>query len=141
VLESTGLPNSVFTGWRSLAEYEGYMALQNAMFAIGQVEMAQGLARFTVEEVGYTPSYSWWVTVMEACDRAILGQDDQVRDALQRAQRGRLLVWDPWLKDMPCLERFADDPVFKETVRYYDGLRAELRERLPATLAEFGVEL
>ena len=140
VLSTTGLPESVFKGWRSLAEYEGYMALQNALYEIGQVEMARDLARFTVDE-GYSPSYSWWVTVMEACDRAILGQEEEVHDALQRAQKGRMLVWDYWLKDAPCLKRYSDDPIYRDTVSHYDELKARLRERLPATLAEMGVEL
>jgi hypothetical protein len=117
------------------------MALQNALYAIGQTEMARDLARFTVDEVGYTPSYSWWVTVAEACDKAILGRDDEVRQALKRAWEGRHLVWDPWMKDVPCFDRFKDDPVYQETVRHFDGLRAGLRERLAATLTEFGVSL
>jgi TolB-like protein/cytochrome c-type biogenesis protein CcmH/NrfG len=141
VLSSTGLPDSVFKGWRSLAEYEGYMTLQNALWEIGQIEMAQDLATFTVEQVGYTPSYAWWVTVMEACDKAILGHGEEVRNALERAQKGRLLVWDFWLKDAPCLKRYSDDPVYRDTVAYYEGLRAGLRKRLPSTLAEMGVEL
>jgi tetratricopeptide (TPR) repeat protein len=140
VLSTTGLPDSVFKGWRSLAEYEGYMALQNALYEIGQIEMAQELAMFTVE-AGYTPSYTWWVTVLEACDRAVLGQDDKAREALSRAQKGRMLVWDFWLKDAPCLKRYGDEPVYRDTINHFDGLRARLRERLPSTLVEMGVEL
>jgi hypothetical protein len=117
------------------------MALQNAFYAMGQTDMARKLARFTVEEVGYTPSYTWWVTVAGACDYAILGQDDKVYEFLELAQKSRMPVWDPWLKDVPCFERFKDDPVYQETVRHFDDLRAELRERLPETLAEFGVSL
>jgi len=63
------------------------------------------------------------------------------RQALERAQKGYLLVWDPILKDAPCFERFSIDPVYLDTVQYFDELRANLRERLPETLAEFGVEL
>jgi len=107
----------------------------------GDTESARGLDRWSAEEVGYTPSYTWWVTVYEACDRLILGQDDLARQALERAQKGYLLVWDPILKDAPCFERFSIDPVYLDTVQYFDELRANLRERLPETLAEFGVEL
>jgi len=139
VLKDTGLPNSVFNGWRSTEESYGYLALQNSLFAIGQVEMARDLAQFAVEENGYTASYDFFNTVFEACDRAILGQDDKARDALQRARKGPHLVLDPMLKDAPCFERFADDPDYLATVRYFDERRKMLRERLPATLAEFGV--
>jgi hypothetical protein len=60
---------------------------------------------------------------------------------LRRAQKSPRLAWDPWLKDFPCFARFADDPVYQATIRHFDERRAQLRERLPATLAEFGVEL
>ena len=116
------------------------MGLQNALYEIGQIEMAQDLARFTVEQ-GYTPSYSWWVTVMEACDRAILGQEKEARNALKRAQKGRMLVWDFWLKDAPCLKSYSGDPIYQETISHFDDLRERLRERLPSTLAEMKVEL
>ncbi|MDX1555439.1 MAG: tetratricopeptide repeat protein [Xanthomonadales bacterium] len=141
VLEDTGLPGSVFEGGRSSAEFEGYVVLQNALYAIGETEMAQDLARFSVEEVRHSQSFIWWITVGAACDYAILGMDDEVRTFLQRAQKGRQLVWDPWLKDMPCFRRFQGDPVYQETVRYFDELRATLRNRLPETLEAFGVTL
>ena len=64
-------------------------------FAIGQVDLARKLARFSMEEIGTTPSYDFLNTVYEACDRAILGQDEKARDALRRAQKGRRLVWEP----------------------------------------------
>lgn len=141
VLEGTGLPYSVFNGWRTVEEFEGYLALENALYAIGETEMARDLARFSIEEVGYAPVYTWWITVYEACERAILGQDDLARQALERAQKGYHLVWDPMLKDWPCFEQFKDDPVYVDTVRYFDDRREMLRERLPDTLAEFGVSL
>jgi TolB-like protein/tetratricopeptide (TPR) repeat protein len=141
VLSTTGLPDSVFNGWRSRTEMLGYAALKNALYAIGQVEMARKLARFAVEEIGYTDGYNWWLTITKACELAVLGDDEGTRNSLKRAQKGLHLVWDPVLKDAPCFGRFADDPVYKATVRYFDDRRAMLRERLPATLAEFGVEL
>ena len=70
-----------------------------------------------------------------------LGQDDEARNAFKRAAKGLVMAWDPILKDAPCFERFQDDPVYQATVAYYDGRRTMLRQRLPATLAEFGVKL
>ena len=141
VLSTTGLPDSVFNGWRSRTEMLGYAALKNALYAIGQVEMARKLARFAVEKIGYTDGYNWWLTITKACELAVLGDDEGTRNSLKRAQKGLHLVLDPLLKDAPCFGRFADDPVYQATVRYFDDRRAMLRERLPATLAEFGVEL
>ncbi len=141
ILSNSGLPDSVFNGWRSPAEMQGYGAIQNALYAIGEVEMARELARFRVYEIGFPDSPEWVLTISQACDRAILGEDQEARQSLKRAQKGLHLAWDPALKDAPCFDRFADDPVYQQTVRYFDERRAMLRERLPATLAEFGVSL
>jgi hypothetical protein len=51
------------------------------------------------------------------------------------------LAWDSILKDSPCFKPLANDPVYQKTVRSFDQRRAMLRERLPATLADFGVSL
>ncbi len=141
VLKDTGLPDSYFNGWRSTEEGNGYYALQNSLYALGQVDLARELARFTVEEVGYTPSYDFFNTVYEACDRAILGQDEKARTALRRAQKGKRMLWAPVLQDAPCFDRFADDPDYQATIRYFDERRRMLRQRLPVTLAEFDVEI
>jgi TolB-like protein/tetratricopeptide (TPR) repeat protein len=140
VLSTTGLPDSVFNGWRSTAEWDGFVALINALFAAGETDLAEELARWA-DDYGYTPGFDWWLNVPRACTTAILGRDDAVREHLRRAQKSPRLAWDPWLKDFPCFARFADDPVYQATIRHFDERRAQLRERLPATLAEFGVEL
>lgn len=140
VLSSTGLPDSVLNGWRSTAEVDGFMALMNALFAAGEPDLAEELARWW-DDYGHTPGLDWWVSVPAACQLAILGRDDEVRDYLRRAQRSPRLAWDPWLRDFPCFARFADDPVYQESVRHFEERRAQLRERLPATLAELGVAM
>jgi hypothetical protein len=76
-----------------------------------------------------------------ACANAILGKDDEVRSSLKRAQKGKSLAWEPMLKDTECFKRLADDPDYRAVVRHFDDLRAMLRERLPETLARYGVSL
>ncbi len=141
VLKDTGLPDLVLDGWRNTIEMDGFHALQDALYATGESELSHQLAHFKIYEMGYTEGDDWWLTINQACERAMLGEDDEARRSLERAQQGPRLPWDPILKDRPCFERFSDDPVYIETVRYFDGLRADLRQRLPDTLAEFGVEL
>lgn len=140
VLGTAGLPESDFSGWRSTEHINGYVALQNALYGFGRTDMARELVMWAVE-IGYSESFDWWINTNEACARAILGQDELAREALEDAQHGLHLPWDPILKDSPCFERFEDDPVYRNTLHYYDGRRAMLLERLPTTLAEFGVEL
>lgn len=140
VLSDTGLPDSVFDGWRSIEEMDGYLALTNALYAIGETETARELAQWR-QEFGHTDSVDWWVVTQAACECAVLGRDDQAREYLEKATRGLHLPWDPILKDSPCFARFQDDPVYQATIQHFDERRAMLRERLPATLAEFGVSL
>jgi len=141
VLEDTGLPQTLFGGWRSAEESHGFMALRNALYGMGETEVARELARLAFYDLGYTDSNDWFLSVYKGCDLAILGEDDEVRKALLQAQQGLHLIWDPLLKDALCFERFKGDPVYQATVRYFDERRAMLRERLPATLVEFDLSL
>lgn len=141
VLRSMGLPDSVFRGWRSLADIDALQTLQNTFYGMGEIETAVALTQWSVDNIGYTNSHSWWVSVSEACDRSVLGQDELARAALRRARLGRMLPWEPQLRDLPCLQRFKDDPEFVQTLEYFDRLRAAVRQRLPATLQEYGVSL
>jgi len=141
ILSAVALPESVSDGWRVQGEWDGLIALVNALYGEGDIEAARDLARFSQEFGVMEPAYDWWWNIGNACNAAVLEQDDKARGLLERAQRGRRLPWDPILKDSPCFDRFPDDPVYRATVRHFDELRAAVRERLPATLAEYGVQL
>lgn len=141
VLSGTGLPESQFEGWRTAEEEYGFAALKNALYGLGETELARRLSQMTIDELGFSDSADWFQTVRKACNFAILGEDDRALATLSKAQQSFHLVWDPFLKDSPCFDRFQDNPVYQATVRHYDERRTMLRERLPATLAEFGVSL
>ncbi len=147
VLSTIGLPELVFDGFRSGAEWNSFIALMNAVYAVGEIEMARELAQFGLDygsrfllDHASSTNYDWWGITIGACQASILGQDDLARKMLERAQLGFHLPWDPVLMDSPCFDQFSDDPVYQATVRHFEDHRAMLRERLPATLAEFGVE-
>jgi len=148
ILTMAGLPELVYDGFRSGAEWNGLIALMNAYYGVGDIELARELAQIGLDYSDrygkeYTKSrkYDWWWNVSSACEAALLGQDDKARVMLEGAQLGAHLPWDPILIDSPCFERFADDPVYLATIRHFEDRRTMLRERLPATLAEFGVAL
>lgn len=146
VLSTTGLPELVFDGFRSGAEWNSFLALMNAVYAVGDIELARKLAqfgldygsRFSLEKVN--ANFDWWGSTLAACQASILGQDDLALKRLANAQLGFQLPWDPVLMDSPCFDRFSDDSVYQATIRHYEDHRAMLRERLPATLADFGLE-
>lgn len=141
VLTTAGLPALVEDGWRTGAEWDGFIALMNARYGAGELEAARVLARFAVDFGVTEPKRHWWWLTCLACANAVLGEDGAVLKWLTRSLQGTELPWDPVLQDSPCFERYTDDPAYLATLRHYDEQRAEIRARLPATLAEFGVEL
>jgi TolB-like protein/tetratricopeptide (TPR) repeat protein len=140
MLTPTGLPESVREGFRSSTEWNGLIAMMNALHGAKEIEMARELAQFALD-YGVVEDFDWYWNLHTACQLAVLEQDDRARDRLEHMQNGTHLAWDPILRDSPCFERYQDDPVYQATVRYFDERREMLRERLPITLAEFGVEL
>ena len=140
VLSDTGLPDSVLNGWRTIEEMDAYHALVNALYGLGEIEMARELARWR-EDWGHTDSQDWWVNLRSACDHLILDNENHARNLLKKAQQSLHLAWDPILRDSPCFRPVTDEPVYQATVRYFDERRVMLRERLPSTLAQFGVSL
>jgi TolB-like protein/tetratricopeptide (TPR) repeat protein len=148
ILKMARLPEFVNDGFRNGAEWDGFMALMNAYYGVGDVELARELAQFSWDytsrfgrDYASSTEYDWWWNILGACQVAILGQDDLVRKMLERTQLGAHLPWDPVLIDSPCFGRFGDDPIYRATVRQFENRRTMLRERLPATLAKFGVVL
>jgi TolB-like protein/tetratricopeptide (TPR) repeat protein len=141
VLRTTGLADSGFNGLRNTAEVDAYLALVNALYAFGQVGLAHELASLIPDNIGYAEGYNWLAAVAGACAFAIRGDEDMARSYLEKAQKSTQLAWDPVLRDSPCFSRLQEDPVYQATVRYFDDRRKLLKERLPATLAEFGVSL
>jgi hypothetical protein len=140
ILRAMGLPELVFNGWRAQVEWDSLIALINSLYGYGDIEAAREMARFGLDFGIMEATYDWWWLVSDACMASVLAQDDKTRELLQQTLKGKRLPWDPVLQDYPCFDRFSDDPVYQAVVRHFDELRAELRERLPATLEEFGVE-
>jgi TolB-like protein/tetratricopeptide (TPR) repeat protein len=143
VLSPIGLPELVYEGFRTTAEWDGLIALMNSHYGAGNFEMARELARFALDYTDATMvrDVDWWWPLNTACADAILERDKEARNWMERLRNSTSLAWNPIVRDSPCFDRLADDPVYQATLQHYDELRAMLRERLPATLAEFGVEL
>jgi TolB-like protein/Tfp pilus assembly protein PilF len=140
ILRASGLPELVHDGFRNGAEWDALIALMNAYYGAGNIKQAQEIARFGME-YARTAQFDWWWNVNTACEALILGDEKTAREMLERAQRGLHLPWDPILNDSPCFDWFQDDPVYLATLRHFAEHRAMLRERLPHTLAEFGVDM
>jgi TolB-like protein/tetratricopeptide (TPR) repeat protein len=143
VLGSTGLPDSIINhGARSVADIEALYTLMNALDGFGTdetVELAKSLAQFG--EDGPWWGDIGWLALYRGCGLAILDRYDAALQLLVRVKESRRLLWSPVIRDSHCFRQFADEPAYQDILNDQEERRARLRERLPATLAEFGVKL
>jgi TolB-like protein/Tfp pilus assembly protein PilF len=143
VLSSTGLPDTVLNDQaRSVADIEAFFTLMNALAGVGSNEtdeLAHSLAEWSYNGPWWGDIY--WLALFKGCNLALLNRNEEAIQLLARMKETSRLPWDPTVRDQFCLQRFADDPVYKDVLDHFDQRRAVLRKRLPATLAEFGVEL
>lgn len=140
VLESAGLPGSILEEMRFSADMEGFLTLMNAAYGAGDIDVARELAMFWTNR-DHPVNIDWWQDANKACVLSVRGLHTEALKPLVRMRNSPRLPWDPVLKDSICFQGYADQPAYRETIRHFEARRAELRERLPVTLAEFGVSL
>ncbi len=144
VLSSTGLPDSVLNDQaRSVSEIEASMTLSNALIASGlpeAVELGVSLAEWA-EDVPPWWGDIGWIALYRSCNFAVLGRDEEALELLPRIGESRRLAPMPVLRDSWCFEKYAENPVYLGVVREQEVRRAELRKKLPDTLARHDVKL
>jgi TolB-like protein/Tfp pilus assembly protein PilF len=141
IISTSGLLDNYSHTRRNTEESDGFAVLLDAAYGSGEIDRAQELAEWRLASHYDSISSYWWIALGHACTEAILGNDDVVGRLFELALDSNLLAWEPMLKDQQCFKRFADDPAYLAVVRHFDDRRAMLRERLPATLAQYGVRL
>jgi tetratricopeptide (TPR) repeat protein len=143
VLSTTGLPGSVIErGPRSVAEIEALFTLQNALMGAGQpetVELARSIAEWNDQVSWWGDIY--WVSIFRSCNLATLDRQEEALDQLAQIRESRWLNWEPLVRDSYCFQQYQQEPVYRDVLSFLEARQSEQRERLPATLAEFGVEL
>jgi tetratricopeptide (TPR) repeat protein len=137
------------------------LTLADALQALGAYDEARPIAEHWVEvfrtanEITGTQlmAKSWWSRTLLACGELQLARDAEARGdvatkqarqadalaALTVVRDARGLVWTPLLEDSPCFEPVANEPVYLDLVARVAQRQQALRERLPATLLEYGV--
>jgi hypothetical protein len=144
ILISTGLPDTVLNDqMRSTAELEAFITLEDALIGAGRPETIElGLS---LAGTGTGDGLWWgdigWGSLFKGCNLAILGRHEDALKVLPGIKESSRLRRDPWLRDARCFKQYAEEPVYLDVLKDQEERRARLREKLPATLAEFGVEL
>jgi tetratricopeptide (TPR) repeat protein len=141
IIDTSGLLESYSHSRRSTEESDGFAVLLDAAYGSGEVDRARELAEWDFATHYQSDAADWWIALEHACTHAIIGNDSEAIDLLQKSQESNHLAWEPMLKDHQCFKRFANNPVYLATAKHFDVLRAMLRERLPDTLAQHGVAL
>ena len=141
IITTSGLLDSYSHTRRNPQETDGFAVLLDAAYGSGEIDRARELTEWSLTTHYESDSADWSVALGNACAQAILGNDGEVDRLLRVAQESNHLAWEPMLKDQQCFKRFADAPAYLAIVKHFDDRRAMLRERLPATLAQYGVSL
>jgi len=141
VLRSTGLPDSVLEETRTSRDHEGFIMLMDAAYGAGDFEVASDLAQIWIQRDAWPGDQDWWRDTLEACASAVLGEREPVLERMIRIRQSPRLPIDSVLMDSVCFQSYADEPAYQETLRLLESRKKELREKLPATLSEFGVKL
>ncbi len=143
VLSSTGLPDTVLNDQaRSLLEYDGFHILMDVLAGSGipeAVESGKALAEWNENTYWYGDVYV--IGVYRACTRIIIGRHDEALEVLRLTKESPRLYPLTMLHDFWCFQQFKDEPVYQDVLNYQLERRAALRQKLPDTLAEFGLNM
>jgi serine/threonine protein kinase/tetratricopeptide (TPR) repeat protein len=82
---------------------------------------------------------AWGGSAVLACELALLDRYPEALDRLDVVYRAKGLAWSPYIEDRFCFRPLANEPRYLALVKHLKDRQAELRQRLPATLKEYGV--
>jgi TolB-like protein/Tfp pilus assembly protein PilF len=144
ILEGAGMPIDPASESRTISEDQALTTYIDALQAVGGrenearelAERKLAVARAYRWEL---VSQSWWWSSYEACSHAQLGDTAKALEALERIKSSQGLAWLPLLQDGLCFRRLSGEPRYQTVIAHLEARQAALRERLPATLREYGV--
>jgi tetratricopeptide (TPR) repeat protein len=141
VLQQQGLPEVVFVDSRRANAIEALVTLADALHESGEQararELASWLNAFFHAFADTGAANGWWPHLYQACALSILGDDQKSLEALEHMAATPGLPWYPVVRDAPCFRKFASNSRYLAVVSSMDARKAELRRRLPDTLARF----
>ena len=144
ILTSAGVSVSPLDGRvRSVSDIEASFTLVDAMIGSGLPELIEAVRAVSVTHENEAP---WggdvgWAATLRSCNYSIHGQHEKALEILPRVKESKRLRYYPMLRGARCLRAYADEPVYQDVLKDQEERRARIREKLPSTLAEFGVEL
>ncbi len=139
-LREIGQPMTQRAEMRQPVELEGFVTYIDALDVGGDADQAMELAQWFTKR-RHTESDNWWIHVYRACAFSILARDEDALNEFERVLDSPRLPWDATIKDLQCFQRYRDEPRYQAVLEHAAVRRADLRQRLPMTLAAHAVEL
>jgi len=140
ILEDAGLPIEQFSDFMTGAIDEAMTTYIDALQAVEPNSAeARDLAEKKLLVLGTALGRSWWNLAYQSCTQAQLGNFDQALLMLEAIKNSEGLAVSPFLNDALCFRSFAGDPRYEGVIEHLEARQAGFRERLPATLQEYGV--
>jgi TolB-like protein/tetratricopeptide (TPR) repeat protein len=141
ILRTTGQPAVMLdTTPRFAADIEATYTFMNATYAFGDPGTAAELAE-RISDPNRGTGVVWWYDFHRSCGLAIMGREDEAIDSLEKIRLSQQLPWEPYVRDSVCMKLLEDRPEYQQIVEHVAGRKAALRQKLPTTLARFGVRL
>ncbi|MEQ9451275.1 MAG: winged helix-turn-helix domain-containing protein [Pseudomonadales bacterium] len=144
ILELAGLPERALSDSRRADAVEAMATYASALAEIGEISRARqaaGWHRHKMQTARDTRAGdSWWPNLYQACALMVLGQEAQALARLSALSRSHALAWEPLLRDAVCFRSLESSPAYQAVVNEQLARKAALREKLPVTLAEYGLE-
>ncbi len=143
MLKSAGLPGTIQGTTRESISVQAVVHLIGGLYEIGEVAEATAIAE---EYLKRTQKYvdngasGWWPDVYQGCALAGIRRDEEALERLERLPDASGLVLYPLLLDSICFKHLQEDPRYVEVVKRVEARMAAYRERLPATLREYGLQ-
>ena len=125
---------------RAMYDIEASLMYADAIYGTGDTESAREVATVWLSE-RHTDSGNWWVHVYSACALSILDRDEEALDELDLVRSSPRLPWKHLVQDMICFGKFRENDRYLALLEHIDERLAAMREKLPRTLARFGVSL
>jgi len=141
ILALTGQPDVVLDDTiRTSSDVDGFLTFVNATYASGDLETARELADKHFEPF-MSAERDWWYNFNSSCAFAIMGREDEAIEYLGRLEISPQIPWEPYIRDSVCMKLLSDRPEYQQILEHVESRKLEMREKLPATLARFGVSL
>ncbi|MDX1480270.1 MAG: winged helix-turn-helix domain-containing protein [Woeseiaceae bacterium] len=138
-LESTQLLK-VISYWPPAESIEAWATYLNALDGLGDTRSLEQLAREFLDRP-HVANSDWWVNTYEACVFELAGERNRALQRLERVTGSARIPWYPVIYDSRCFEPLQGTRQYTDVTEWIEEKRAEQRDRLPATLLDYGVTL